>query len=153
MRLKSNLLLVLCTLWVMSVEAAENCKHCDSSQNIARNIELLSARLTETDSKKVRLEGFIFVDGAGCSSIAELEGTNIVDNTFTNTNFKGANLPFANLEGFDLRNSNFEGANLMRANLMGAKIDGASFKGASLSKVIWTDGSVCKLGSVGSCLK
>jgi hypothetical protein len=58
----------------------------------------------------------------------------------------GASLRWANLSGADL-----SGADLSGADLSGANLSGADLQGAKLSGATWTDGRVCKMGSIGTC--
>jgi len=54
----------------------------------------------------------------------------------------------ANLIGANLSQANLSEAYLYRTNLTGANLSGANLSGAT-----WTDGSKCKEGSIGQCLK
>jgi uncharacterized protein YjbI with pentapeptide repeats len=61
-------------------------------------------------------------------------------------NLVGADLSRANLVGADLRGADLSHAYLMGANLQNSRQDGANFSGA-----VWTDGRVCREGSIGDC--
>lgn len=62
--------------------------------------------------------------------------------------FSGQDLSNVDLTGSNLILAKFQKATLYNAILTDANISGANFSGA-----IWTDGSVCKAGSVGRCIK
>ena len=63
----------------------------------------------------------------------------------------GYDLSGAQLFGADLQHANLKGANLKGANLYEAKLKDADLSGADLSGAIWTDGTTCKTGSIGTC--
>jgi hypothetical protein len=79
-------------------------------------------------------------------SNAVLAGANM-----SGTILMGTNLTNAILCGATLNNANMTIACLKGANLMGANLSGAVLIGAILDGAIWTDGSTCKAGSVGTC--
>jgi uncharacterized protein YjbI with pentapeptide repeats len=74
---------------------------------------------------------------------ANLSGAIVTGASITQANLSNANLSGADLRGTDLRDSNLSGAVLSHANLGGTLLEGAT----------WTDGSKCKEGSVGKCIK
>jgi len=50
-------------------------------------------------------------------------------------------------------NCDLSGANLNGADLGWADLNGANLSDAKLSYAVWTDGSKCKAGSIGQCVK
>ncbi len=64
---------------------------------------------------------------------------------------KGANLKGANLRESDLAEADLTGADLSYADLSGARVAGVNWTQVNLSKTIWTDGTVCPEGAVGTC--
>ncbi len=58
----------------------------------------------------------------------------------------------ANLRGVNLRASNLTRAKLMSASLFGADLRDAILEGADFSGAQWTNGKICKEGSVGTCI-
>ncbi len=70
----------------------------------------------------------------------------------------GCYLSNARLSGMDLTNADLRGANLIgatliRATLYGANLRGAKLAGANFSGALWVDGSICRVGSVGRCIR
>lgn len=64
----------------------------------------------------------------------------------------------ANFSGADLTNADFSGSNLIRANfqnatLLGVNFNNATLTGANFNGAMWVDGSMCKQGSYGRCIK
>ena len=89
---------------------------------------------------------------------AELSFANLFDANLTGANLAGAKLDRANLGRANLFDANLTGANLAAAdltgaNLTGADLTGAELTGAELFKATWADGSKCKSGSIGKCIK
>ncbi len=107
----------------------------------------------------------------------DLSEASITNAVLSGANLQGANLSHANLAYTDLRKANLSDAILDRANLKGAslkfadlrsaslkqadlsyvdfrwaKLEGASLDQAILDKAIWVDGTICKPGSIGSCI-
>lgn len=102
---------------------------------------------------------------------ARLDGANLAGANLTGSSMQVANLTKANLSKAKLVHTHLHAAQLMGADLSGADLDGATmtktfamganFKGANLahtslqgadfSGAIWTDGHVCKEGSIGGC--
>ena len=75
------------------------------------------------------------------------------DCDLTGADLHGAELSFANLFDANLTGANLAGAKLDRANLAGADLTEAQLTSAKLFKATWTDGSKCKSGSIGKCIK
>jgi len=74
-------------------------------------------------------------------SSANLSGADLSNSMMGNTNLTKANLSGANLSG----------ANLGFANLSGADVSKASLTNVFLDQATWTNGKMCKIGSVGKC--
>lgn len=77
---------------------------------------------------------------------------------FVNRSCHNCDLYKANFSGADLRNADFTGSNLILANfqdatLFGAILKNATISGANFSGAMWVDGSICKQGSYGRCIK
>ncbi len=120
------------------------------------DINLSDANLRNTTLWKANLE------------LANLERANLEDADLVNANLKGANLEGANLkkanllsadlEFADLRASDLKYAYLVDANLEmvdleKADITLANLKGANLEGATWTNGKICKEGSIGKCIQ
>jgi uncharacterized protein YjbI with pentapeptide repeats len=95
---------------------------------------------TEADLEKVKTT-------KSCEQ-CNLRGANL-----SGLDLSGCNLSRAQLVGTQLAGANLSGANLTGANLIDANLSGANLAGADLSGARWTDGTVCKAGSVGECRK
>lgn len=63
------------------------------------------------------------------------------------------NLSGVHLLGADLTNADLREADLTNADLYHSNLTGANLTRAILSNAVWTDGSVCELGSIGKCNK
>ena len=66
--------------------------------------------------------------------------------------------PHCDLSNVDLHDetlcgADLSGANLSWARLLFANLSVASLSGADLSGATWTDGTKCKEGSIGTCIK
>ena len=86
-----------------------------------------------------------------------LGGMNLLGMSLRSANLAGACLAGSNLERADLREANLERAILSKADLklatlLQANLYGARLDGAILDDAIWTDGHICRKGSVGTCL-
>ena len=106
--------------------ATKSCPNCDLS-----NADLSGANLT-----------FAYMAGANLSG-ANLARAYISWGNLSNADLGGANLTVAFLGNTNLAGANLSGANLTRANLAGVNLSGAT----------WTDGSKCREGSVGECIR
>ena len=115
------------------------CPGCDLS-----GVTLMQRDLQEADLSRADLSGANLF--ATDLSRASLVGARLVD-----ANMLQTKLHEANLRDADLSDANLMGAKLQNADLTGANLEGARLTGASLTGAIWTDGSECGPGSVGSC--
>lgn len=84
---------------------------------------------------------------------ANLERANLFSANLSKANLSGANLSGANCMNASLPGASLVSANLKSANLTGANLSGANLSGANLSLAVWTDGLICKEGSIGTCKK
>ncbi len=121
--------------------------------------------------KNCKLEGIVVVvkdmTGAFLQNTnlrgADLHGSNLSGSDISYANLNAAKLSYTNLShailigaglrDADLTNADLSNANLSYANLKGAQLGGARMKGINLSRTIWIDGTICKQGSIGTCLK
>lgn len=113
--------------------------------------KILGRRLTKAEVQET-LAGTR--DFAGC----DLSGLNLVGMDFTGVKFNRANLHLANLGRADLDETDLEladlsGADLRGASLIQARLRGARLDGAKIGGALWTDKTVCRKGSVGSCIE
>ena len=89
---------------------------------------------------------------------SDLSGMNLVGVDLKGVKFNRANLHLANLERADLAESDLELADLTGANLRGASLNqarlrGTRMDGTKMDGALWIDRTICKKGSVGSCIE
>ena len=113
--------------------------------------KVLNRRLTEGEVKGILTTTRDF-------SGSDLSGMNLVGVDLTGVKFNRANLHMANLERADLAESDLELADLTGANLRGASLNqarlrGTRMEGTRMDGALWIDKTVCKSGSVGSCIE
>jgi hypothetical protein len=89
---------------------------------------------------------------------ADLSGMNLVGMNLSGAKLNRVNLRMANLERADLAETDLELADLTGANLRGASLNQARLRGTRLagSKMdgaLWIDKTICRSGSVGSCIE
>jgi hypothetical protein len=89
---------------------------------------------------------------------ADLSGMNLEGQDLNGAKLNRANLHAANLERADLSESDLEltdltGANLRGASMNQARLRGVRLDGAHLDGALWIDKTVCRKGSVGSCVE
>jgi hypothetical protein len=89
---------------------------------------------------------------------SDLSGLNLAGADLSGVKFNRANLKMANLERADLAETDLELADLTGANLRGASLNQARLRGTKMEGVkmdgtLWVDRTICKKGSVGSCLE
>ena len=80
-------------------------------------------------------------------------GCDLTQAELAGDNLNGANVTNADLTGAVLTQTNLTGANLGGANLTGANVSSAILTGANFSLATWTDGTMCRNGSIGQCVK
>jgi hypothetical protein len=88
----------------------------------------------------------------------DLSGMTLVGMDFTGVKFNRANLHAANLERADLAETDLELADLSGANLRGASLNqarlrGTRLEGTRMDGALWIDKTICKKGSVGTCME
>ncbi len=83
----------------------------------------------------------------------DLAGVNLSKAHLGAANLRGANLSGANLSGAQLGDAVLSDANLTNVDLRGANLAGAYMFETNLSGATWTDGTICKAGSIGRCEK
>lgn len=110
----------------------------------AENQNLESAILTDAILNESNLLG-VNLSGADMA-YAEIQSSDL-----SYANLEGVRLLGADLKQTDLRYSNLKNADLSYADLSGAMLAGANMSNANFENAIWTDGRLCKKGSVGSC--
>lgn len=101
--------------------------------------DMTNMRLSRADLEGARLER------------ADLSYSELAVARLRNARLGGAVLVGAALRGADLGGADLAGANLSYADLTGADLTGTNLSAATLDQAIWTDGSVCRPGSVGRC--
>lgn len=129
--------------------ATNDCMECDLHQaNLSHaalsKAILLNANLSDAD-----------LDYADLSS-ANLGGANLSQANLNNADLPDAYLLYAylhkaNLSYADLSSANLGDANLTYADLTNADLTAADLTGADLSNATWTNGYVCKEGSIEYC--
>ncbi|MDD2309382.1 MAG: pentapeptide repeat-containing protein [Desulfuromonadaceae bacterium] len=121
--------------------AAANQEHVERllKKNACVNCDLLGANLHGANLRAADLRG------------ADLRGANLRGADLSWAYLSEAKLSGANLREADLSWADLRGANLNWANLSGANLNGAYLNGAYLSETMWTDGRLCKSGSIGMC--
>ncbi|RMG56613.1 MAG: pentapeptide repeat-containing protein [Gammaproteobacteria bacterium] len=111
--------------------------------------DLSRANLQGANLSNIRLQG------------ANLHGANLSGADLSYAELNRADLGFANLQGARLQGAVLVGANLAGADLSGADLAyaslqdavlaGARLERANLSKAYWTNGRVCRTGSISRC--
>lgn len=88
----------------------------------------------------------------------DLSGMSLVGSDLNGAKFNRANLQHANLQRADLAETDLELADLTGADLRGASLNqarlrGTRLEGARIDGALWIDKTVCKKGSVGTCIE
>jgi uncharacterized protein YjbI with pentapeptide repeats len=118
----------------------------------------------DLSGKKTRLRDTSFnrgdLSGANLSEV-DAYHAKFVSAMLIKTNFKQADLTEADFSRADLTGANLTGAKLVNAKLFRVKAKGAIFKDADMKNAnllhgdftgaTWTDGRICKEGSIGRC--
>lgn len=110
----------------------------------AENQVLASAILTDAILNESNLLG------ANLSG-ADMAYAEITESDLSYTNLEGVRLIGANLNHSDLRYANLKDADLSYADLSNTLLAGANMTNTKFDNAIWTDGTLCKKGSIGSC--
>ncbi|MFP4245338.1 MAG: pentapeptide repeat-containing protein [Ectothiorhodospira sp.] len=125
-------------------EPGVNWSYCRRVGADLREKDLTGALLSNTDLVGARLEQ-ARLSGADLS-YADLQGGDLAG-----ADLGGARLVGAVLRDADLSGARLIGADLSYADLRGADLTGADLHGARLGHALWTDGSTCPEGAVGTC--
>ncbi len=121
-----------------------NWSNCNFIKLNAENQNLELAILTDATLNESKLLG------------ANLSGSNlayaeIAESDLSYANLESVRLIGANLKHTDLRYANLKDADLSYADLSNALLAGANMTNTRFDNAIWTDGQICKKGSIGSC--
>ena len=84
---------------------------------------------------------------------SDLTGANLSETNLGRSNMKRTNLQGANLKGADLTRADLREAVLFEANLTGALLEDTKLIGTVLKGAVWTNGQICKDGSLGKCIQ
>ncbi|GFO58961.1 hypothetical protein GMST_12860 [Geomonas silvestris] len=106
------------------------------SENEVRGIMSTTRDLSGMDLSGMNLAGM------------DLSGAKLNRVNLRMTNLERADLAEADLELADLTGANLRGASLNQARLRGTHLEGSRMDGA-----LWIDKTVCRSGSVGSCIE
>lgn len=110
------------------------------------------------DRRLTRVEVLAILSTTRDFTGSDLSGMNLKGIDFSGVKFNRANLHLANMERADLTESDLELADLTGADLRGASLIQARFRGTLLKDTrmdgaLWVDKTICKKGSVGSCIE
>lgn len=82
---------------------------------------------------------------------ADMAYAEMTKSDFSYANLEDVRLIGANLQSSDLRYANLKNADLSFADLSNVLLAGANLSNVKLDNTIWTDGRICKKGSIGAC--
>lgn len=116
-----------------------------------KTLNVVSRRLTPAEVNGILTTSRDF-------SGSDLSGLNLVGMDLSGVKFNRANLKMANMERADLAETDLELADLTGANLRGASLNQARLRGTRMEGVrmdgaLWVDRTLCKKGSLGSCIE
>jgi uncharacterized protein YjbI with pentapeptide repeats len=131
----------------------------DCSLPANKGVNWSNCNFIKLNIENQNLESSILTDAILNES--NLLGVNLTDSDMAYAEIRASDLSYANLERArligtnlektDLRYANLKDADLSYANLSGARLAGANTINTRFENTIWTDGHVCKKGSIGSC--
>jgi len=126
-------------------------RHKAGPKTAQAGVQVVNRRLSESEVKGILTTTRDF-------SGSDLSGMNLAGVNLSGVKFNRANLHLANLERADLAESDLELADLTGANLRGASLNqarlrGTRMEGTRMDGALWIDKTVCKSGSVGSCIE
>ncbi len=132
---------------------------CDA--NAAPGVNWSNCRLSGVQVLKTDMHGALlnstFLNGARLTGSnlteADLSYADLSNGSLAFVDFTRAKLTGTSLRSTDLSQADFTDADLSYADLSKAKLTGAQFKGARLDNTVWKDGTICRQGSVGRCLR
>ena len=134
---------------VITLVSTNSCVGCDLSGTDLTGNDFTAANLTGADLSGSSLSGVSLSEATLLT--ANLSGADLSDTNGT-TDLSGANLTAANLSNADLTGADLSGAILVTAVLANADITDADFDNADLTLAIWTNETMCGIGSIGFCL-
>ncbi len=109
------------------------------NQNLAFS-KLTDAILNESNLLGVNLSG------------ADMAYAEITKSDLSYSNLENVRLIGANLQSSDLRYANLKNADFSFADLSNVLLAGADLSNVKFDNTLWTDGRICKKGSIGTCL-
>lgn len=112
---------------------------------------VLDRRMTPSEVQGI-LSGSRDFSGADLRGL-NLTGYDLAGVKFNRANLQSAKLERANLSETDLELADLTGADLRGASLNQARIRGTRLAGAKLDGAMWTDKTICRPGSVGTCIE
>ena len=118
------------------VKALYRCPGCNLTDADLTGVNLAYADLRKADLSRANLAG------------VQLGQANLTDADLTGANLTGAKFYMADLTG-----ANLTGANLTGAKFYNAILSNTNLSEANLSEALWIDGTKCRAGSVGECVK
>jgi uncharacterized protein YjbI with pentapeptide repeats len=131
----------------------------DCSLPASKGVNWRNCQLINLNAENQNLELAILTDATLIE--ANLLGANLLNADMAYAEVKKSDLSYANLENVrliganltqtDLRYANLKDADLSYADLTGALLAGANLSNAQFNNTIWTNGQLCKKGSIGSC--
>ncbi len=131
----------------------------DCSVPASKGVDWKNCHFINLNAENQNLESAILTDAIFNESV--LLGANLTAADMAYAEINKSDLSYANLEDArmigtslkqtDLRYANMKNADLSYADLSGALLAGANMKNTKFDNTIWSDGKVCKKGSIGSC--
>ena len=128
----------------LPADAGVNWSNCSFVKLNLENKNLQSSILTDAKLNESNLLG-VNLSGSDMA-YAEIRASDL-----SYANLEGARLIGANLKKTDLRYANLKDADLSYADLSGALLAGANTINTRFDNTIWTNGQLCKKGSIGTC--
>lgn len=122
-----------------------NWSNCQMPGLVAEQARLHGAQMRNMDLAGARLVGAILIGADLAYSQLNLADLRRAD-------LSNARMTGASLRGADLRGARLAGADLSYANLSDARLEGVVLSETRFDNTIWTDGRVCRPGSVAQCL-
>jgi uncharacterized protein YjbI with pentapeptide repeats len=143
--------------FVLNPEKQEIMVDCSTPANIGvnwSNCSFIHLNAENQDMKSSNLKDAVLNE-------SKLLGVNLSDSDMAYAEIRASDLSYANLERVrliganlektDLRYANLKDADLSYADLSGAKLAGANTINTRFDNTIWTNGQLCKKGSIGTC--
>ena len=121
-----------------------NWSNCNFVDLNIENQSMESSILTDATLNQAKLLGANF-------SGSDMAYAEITKSDLSYANLEKVRLIGADLKHSDLRYANLKDADLSYADLSNALLAGANISNTKFDNTIWTNGQICKKGSVGSC--